>query len=434
MLQQGQTLTLLVEKPAVGGRMIARVGGQVVLVGGAVPGERVSARIERVGKGVAYADTVAVDEPSPDRRDPQADPLCGGCLYAHIAYHRQLEIKSQVIADAFARIGRLHLPASVSVAPSPTDGYRMRARLHRRGGRLGFFREATHDLCDARPTGQLLTATCDVLDRLGDALALMPADTVREVEVTENLDASERVVHLHTAPDARELSPGLLSSVDQITGVTMSAAAGCRVLTGSAHVTDRLLLGEATSIHVRRHVLAFFQGNRFLLRDLVGHVADQIPESSTVVDLYAGGGLFAVAAARLRHALVTAVEGDRAAADDLAANAAPTDGLVTPVHQSVEAFVASAPRGVEVAVVDPPRTGLSKDALDGVVRLQAGRVVYVSCDVATLARDARRLVDAGYAIARLAAFDLFPNTPHVETVVVFIRDPHSLRQNPRTTP
>src|SRR6266545_2441759 len=81
MLQQGQTLTLLVEKPAVGGRMIARVGGQVVLVGGAVPGERVSARIERVGKGVAYADTVAVDEPSPDRRRPQGDPLCGGCLY-----------------------------------------------------------------------------------------------------------------------------------------------------------------------------------------------------------------------------------------------------------------------------------------------------------------------------------------------------------------
>jgi 23S rRNA (uracil1939-C5)-methyltransferase len=430
MLQQGQTLTLLVEKPAVGGRMIARVGGQVVLVGGAVPGERVSARIERVGKGVAYADTVSVDEPSPDRRDPPADPLCGGCLYAHIAYHRQLEIKSQVLADAFARIGRLHLPAAISVTPSPTAGYRMRARLHRRGRRLGFFREATHDLCDARPTGQLLAETCDVLDRLGDALA--STDTVREVEVTENVDASERVVHLHTAFDARDLSPELVSAVDQITGMTMTAAAGCRVLTGRAHVTDRLLLGDATSIHVRRHVLAFFQGNRFLLRDLVGLVADHIPENSTVVDLYAGGGLFSLAAARMRHARVTAVEGDRTAADDLAANAAQTDGAVTPVHQSVEAFVASARRDVEVAIVDPPRTGLSKEALDGVVRLRAGRVVYVSCDMATLARDARRLVDAGYAIDRVAAFDLFPNTPHVETVAVFI--PHSPRQNPRTTP
>jgi 23S rRNA (uracil1939-C5)-methyltransferase len=418
MLQQGQTLTLLIEKPAVGGRMIARVDGQIVLVGGAVPGERVSARVERVGKGVAYAETVAVDEPSPDRRDPHGDPLCGGCLYAHIAYHRQLEIKSQVIADAFARIGRLHLPASVSVAASPADGYRMRARLHRRGRGLGFFREGSHDLCDARATGQLLPATCDVLDRLGEALALLPADTVREVEVSENVDASERVVHLQTAPDSVELSPGLLSSVDQIAGLTVSAPAGCRVLMGSAHVTDRLLLGEA-NIHVRRHVLAFFQGNRFLLRQLVEHVIETVPEKSTVIDLYAGGGLFAVAAARLRHVRVTAVEGDRVAADDLVANASSTDGAVIPVHQSVEAFARSAPRGVEAVIVDPPRTGLSKDALDGVVRLRAGRVVYVSCDVATLARDARRLVDAGYAIARVAAFDLFPNTPHVETVIVF---------------
>src|SRR5207244_11066483 len=135
MLQPGATLTLLVEKPAVGGRMIARVDGQVVLVGGAVPGERVSARIERIGKGVAFADTVGVDEPSPDRREPHADPLCGGCLYAHIAYERQLRIKSEVIADAFAHIGSLHLPAPVPVAPSPVNGYRMRARLHRRGQR-----------------------------------------------------------------------------------------------------------------------------------------------------------------------------------------------------------------------------------------------------------------------------------------------------------
>src|SRR5436309_14267839 len=110
MLQPGQTLTLLVEKPAVGGRMIARVDGQVVLVGGAVPGERVSARVERVGKGVAYADTIAVDEPSPDRRDPHADPLCGGCLYAHIAYPPQLVIKPQLIADAFALFAPLSLP------------------------------------------------------------------------------------------------------------------------------------------------------------------------------------------------------------------------------------------------------------------------------------------------------------------------------------
>ena len=113
MVTAGQTLSLRVEKPAAGGRMIARVGGQVVLVSGAIPGERVAAQIERVAKGVAYAATVAVEEPSGDRRTPFSDPLCGGCLYGYINYPRQVEIKSLVIADAFQRIGHLQLPGVV---------------------------------------------------------------------------------------------------------------------------------------------------------------------------------------------------------------------------------------------------------------------------------------------------------------------------------
>ena len=100
MLSPGQTLTLAIEKPAAGGRMIARVDGQVVLVAGAIPGEVVSARVERVGKGVVYAQTMSVGDPSADRRPPFTDPLCGGCLYAHIAYPRQLVLKGQIIADA----------------------------------------------------------------------------------------------------------------------------------------------------------------------------------------------------------------------------------------------------------------------------------------------------------------------------------------------
>ena len=102
-----------------------------------------------------------------------------------------------------------------------------------------------------------------------------------------------------------------------------------------------------------------------------------------------------------------------------------------PVHQSVEAFL-SGVRGVRLqpdlhesdavtVIVDPPRTGMSREALDGAVALKPSRLIYVSCDVATLARDARRLVDAGFAIDRVDAFDLFPNTPHVETVVLFVR-------------
>jgi 23S rRNA (uracil1939-C5)-methyltransferase len=413
MITAGSTLPLLIEKPAAGGRMIARVDGQVVLVSGAIPGERVQARIERVTKGVGYGDTVAVDEPSPDRRQPFTDLGCGGSLYAHIAYPRQLAIKAQVIVDAFARIGHLTLPAPIAVAASPEEGYRMRARLHVRGRRVGFFREGTHEVCDARETRQLLPASCDVIDRLSAALRSVGADAVREIELSENIAASQRAVHFETS---ERVDSRILETLMSIDGVTRGP-----------HVTDTLRLGES-QVTLRRHVQAFFQGNRYLLADLVTHVIDRVPLGGGLVDLYAGVGLFAVAAAVTRAATVVAVEGDPFAATDLQANAAAAGGQIVTIKGAVEGFLSSGLLArrmpgppAETIIVDPPRTGMSRDALDAVVALGASRLVYVSCDVATLARDARRIVDAGYRIARADPFDLFPNTPHVETVVVFER-------------
>src|ERR1043166_4219450 len=110
--------------------MIARHDGQVVLVRGAIPGERVRALVEKAEKRLAYAVTKEVVESSPDRRAAATDPLCGGALYSHVAYPRQLAIKSDVIRDAFARVGRYPLDRPIDVAPSPEEGYRMRARLH----------------------------------------------------------------------------------------------------------------------------------------------------------------------------------------------------------------------------------------------------------------------------------------------------------------
>lgn len=417
MTSAGQVVALTIEKPAAGGRMIARVDGRIVLVAGAIPGERVTARIERVGKGVAYAQTLSIDEASPDRREPYSDPLCGGCLYAHIAYPRQLDIKARVIADALARIGRLTLASAVAVAPSPAEGYRMRSRLHVRGGRLGFFREGTHDLCDARATRQLLPATSDVLERLATLLPPTAPDAVREVEVSENVEASQRAVHLDTVAelDLDRLAP-LASSAD-VSGLSIGQpTGGVTTLFGDPHVTDRLSIGGHI-VALRRHVLGFFQGNRFLLRDLVAHVIDEIDEGSQVVDLYAGAGVFAVSAAVARGARVIAVEGDRVAAADLAANTRTAGAGVEAVHQPVETFVQRSRSIPDVLIVDPPRTGMSREAMEGAIGLHPRKVVYVSCDVATLARDARRLLDAGYTVQRVDAFDLFPNTPHVETVM-----------------
>ncbi len=428
MISEGDILTLTVDKPAAGGRMIARADGLVVLVSGAIPGERVRATIERVGKGVAHAAAIDIEQPSGDRRPRVGDPLCGGCLYAHITYPRQLELKALVVADAFARIGRLELPAAVQVAPSPEEGYRMRARLHVRGRLVGFFREGTHDVCDVRQTRQLLPATSDALDRLIAAAHALALDGIREVELAENRDASQRVVYLDVAmPPGVPGGPGVnvarslekLAATDGLTGLLAPGA-----VHGNVYVTDAITIEGHPPIALRRHVLAFFQVNRYLVNQLAAHVVAHVASGGEAIDLYAGVGLFAMTAAATRGARVTAVEGDRIAAADLTANAAATSGAVVAVHESVEAYLTSV-CGVghpgSTIIIDPPRTGLSREALDGICRLGAPRIVYVSCDVATLARDARRLVDSGYTLAQVDGFDLFPNTPHVETVGVFER-------------
>lgn len=425
MLTPGQQLSLQIEKPAVGGRMIARADGQVVLVSGAIPGELATVRIERVGKGVAYGEAVAILEASPDRRQTAADPACGGCLYAAVAYPRQLTLKAQVVADALTRIGRIPWSAPIAVVPSPERGYRMRARVHYRDRRLGWFREGSHDLCDIRTTAQLLSESSDALDRLARGLEALDMAQDLEIELSENAAGSERVVHLE---GTRALEPSallLLAKDAALTGFTVAAPlvggpSHAQVVSGDPRVRDVLSLG-AHRVSLARHVLAFFQGNRFLLAALAAHVVEAVGQGEQVVDLYAGAGLFALSAAAVKGARVIAVEGDLVSSADLLLNAEALGGAVEAVHQSVETFTARTRPKPGTVILDPPRTGMSKEALRGVIALGAAQIVYVSCDVATFARDARGLVDAGYALTRLDAFDLFPNTPHVETVAAFTR-------------
>lgn len=427
----GTLLELRVERPAAGGRMIARHAGQVVLVSAAIPGERVRARVERAARQVAYATAVEILEASPDRRQPASDLACGGSLYAHIAYRRQLAIKTEVVADAFRRLGKLPLEAPVPIEPSPEIGYRMRARLHVRGARVGFVREGTHELCDAAATGQLLPATGAVLSRVAETLAELRTQAVGAIDLTENLSADERVVHLELRPEAG-VSPAIFSGlarVSGVTGVTCVAPPGqdLLVLGGRPQVGDSLAaiagphVQAPATARLSRRATSFFQANRYLLGTLVSRVAAWVGDGP-IVDLYAGVGLFAVALAALGHSHVTAVEGDRSSAADLAENARPFAGRLWVERQAVETFLAAgAGDSAETLLVDPPRTGMSRAAMAGVVARGARRVVYVSCDVATLARDVRRLVEAGYSLAHVEAFDLFPNTPHVESLVVLDR-------------
>jgi 23S rRNA (uracil1939-C5)-methyltransferase len=281
----------------------------------------------------------------------------------------------------------------------------MRARLHARNGRFGFYREATHELCDPAPTGQLLPATIEWLRHVEQRVPPADADRVRGLEISEDIAGSQRAASLDIHEDAD--------------------AGWFAEFAGPGEVVDRLAIGAGEPLVLQRSARSFFQGNRFLLEPMARHVIALAPDGP-VVDLYAGVGLFGLALAARGAEMVTLVEGDQASGEDLLANARPYLERAQVMRVSVETYLAAAaeppgPASQATVIVDPPRTGLSKEALAGVLRHRPTRIVYVSCDVATLARDTRGLLDAGYEIGSLTGFDLFPNTAHVETVVEFNR-------------
>ncbi|MEN3337205.1 MAG: rRNA (uracil1939-C5)-methyltransferase [Acidobacteriota bacterium] len=425
-LSKGSVVELTIEKPAFGGRMIARHDGQVVLVSGAIPGERVTAIVERVEKRLAFATVQAVIEASPHRRTSAFDPACGGSLYAHIDYHTQVALKSEVVVDAFTRIGRMPPPGPVPVAHSPERGYRMRARLHAHGGRAGFYLEGTHQLCEAAPTGQLTDAALGSVQAALAALGSLASEVV-SIEIAENVAADERALHIELRAADPLPVPALVAAVAaaQLTGCSSRSATGTFARAGEPVVSDPLHAltgGRAANGSLRRHAASFFQGNRFLLAALVGHVLDAIPGGGDVLDLYAGVGLFSVSLAAAGRQGIVAVEGDRESGADLLRNAAAYAGSMMAVVGLVEDYVRRPGARPATVIVDPPRSGISQEAMDAIRRLSADRIVYVSCDPPTMARDARRLVDAAYVLASLTGYDLFPSTPHVEVVGVFERE------------
>ncbi len=322
-MKRGDLLTLTVERPAAGGRMIARHEGAIVFVSGAIPGEVVDAEVEKVQRGTGWAITRDVKTASPDRLADAPDGACGGSVLAHIRYERQLELKTAIIEDSLRRLGRITLDARPPVTGSPVDGYRMRARLHVRNRKIGFFREGTHSLCDAAQTRQLQPGAIAMLRALEAALATLERDTVSDIELSENIDASERAVHLELVEGGDPSRLATITHVEGLTGASCAPPESRRTqeLWGSTTVSDTI-----RGVRLERHARSFFQGNRFLVAPLVDHVLSQIGEAP-VLDLYAGVGLFSVTAAAAGRGPVTAIEGDRFAVADLRRNAAPHDDV-----------------------------------------------------------------------------------------------------------
>jgi len=236
----------------------------------------------------------------------------------------------------------------------------------------------------------------------------------------------DHALHFDVVPDARTMETALGRAIEaaHLTGCTARGHLGPFVRVGNPSVADPLATltgGRVPTGTLRRQPASFFQGNRFLLPDLVVCVLDAVPAAGSVLDLYAGVGLFSIALAAAGHERITAVEGDRYSGSDLGENAAAYPGMVRAVVGPVEDYVQRSRERPQTIIVDPPRTGISRQAMESIAEYGADRVIYVSCDPPTMARDARRLLDAGYSIASLRGFDLFPNTSHVETVGVFDR-------------
>jgi 23S rRNA (uracil1939-C5)-methyltransferase len=283
---------------------------------------------------------------------------------------------------------------------------------------VGFFLEGTHQVCDAAMTGQLLPAATEALHVAAKHLAAAGLRGDADLDLSENRPGDERAVHVELSPEASIESPGVLGEIAGITGLAWSTARSARErqVYGRPFVEDVIL-----NTRLRRHARAFFQGNRFLLDELVSAVMEACPPG-LVVDLYAGVGLFGVCLAAAGRHRVVAVEAHAASVADLRANAKPFGAAIRVAESSVERFVAAGgAEGPLTLVLDPPRTGMTRAAAEGAIALGASRVVFVSCDVATFARDVRRFADAGYRLESVRGFDLFPTTAHVEALAILSR-------------
>jgi 23S rRNA (uracil1939-C5)-methyltransferase len=391
----GDETDTTIERIVPGGFGLGYGGGRTLFVSRVAPGDRLRVRIDRVQGRVAHASIVDILEPGPDRV-PEPYPLLSRCGadFQHLRYDAQLAAKSAMIADSLRRIGGIELAAPVAVSPSP-ETWRYRARADWR-----------HD--PVQPAlGYLETGSHRVIDVPDDPF-VVPALGERFAQLRERLAAGrlpEWATELRAAAgdDGVSFAPPL--ELPQPLPVHATVA-------GERYEYD---------------ADCFFQVNPFVLDDLIAEALRFTPApaseptaaSRLAIDLYCGVGLFTVPLAR-RFERVIGVENQPRAAEFAQRNAE-TAGL-----RNVQIQIASVERWLEGAyrsygrapfvLLDPPRTGLPAHALRALPRLRAARIAYVSCDPSTLARDLKGLIGSGYELVSVAAFDMFPQTHHVEIV------------------
>jgi tRNA/tmRNA/rRNA uracil-C5-methylase (TrmA/RlmC/RlmD family) len=388
-LRAGEVIEVVVDTIAFGGDGVGRVGPLVVFIPFTAPGDVVEARIVQVRKNYLRGEAVRVISASPDRVDPVCPyfSLCGGCQYQHLSYETQLRIKERQVTETFERIGKIVAPPVEGIIPSPFPfGYRGKAEFHGvpvpgGGGHLGFMDTEGGTVVDID--------RCAIVD---ESINIELAQLRRRL-VSERIPSGRRRYLLWSGvpyPPRRYITR-------QVGGKELAVPGG-----------------------------GFFQGNLFLTEMLVRRVLEMcaLKGSDRVLDAYCGSGLFSLfVAPHVRKVIGVEVSGP---AVRCAVRNAERYGIANArFHRGDMEIVLNGLAGenarFDTVLMDPPRTGCAAGALAAIDRLRPGRVVYVSCNPATQARDIRRLIDRGFSLEALQPIDMFPQTQHIEVIASLVR-------------
>jgi 23S rRNA (uracil1939-C5)-methyltransferase len=422
-------IELTLDGIAHGGEAIGRHGGKTVFVPYTIPGERARAEIVEERERWARARLVEVLAASPDRVTPPCPyfgpGLCGGCQWQHIAYERQAELKRAIVADQLRRLGRLPNPpvADTLVLAAPDEpqyplpntqylayAYRNHAQFALTpDGRPGYRRAGSHDIIPVE--------RCLLLDgRLAELYAALDVawPALTGLVLRAGINTGQALIVFETAgEDAPELE------IELPAACALRTPAGVRPLIGEPWIEE-----EVAGRRYQVSADSFFQvntpGAEALVETVWGYAGLQ--PGDVLLDLYCGVGLFTVALAA-EAGEVIGIEASPAACEDFAYNAGALPNVTLHEGSAEEVLPALGGQGqtVDVAIMDPPRAGAGPDVIADLAALGPRRIVYVSCDPATLARDAVHLTTAGYRLVDAQPVDLFPQTYHVETAAAWAR-------------
>lgn len=383
-------MEIRIERILPGGMGLAHAAGKTLLVSLAAPGDHLRVQVEREQGNVLFASVVEVLTPSPVRVEPPCPYFgrCGGCDFQQLTYEAQLAAKADIIADCLHRIARVDPVPPITVHPSPNNWrYRVRAtwQIDKEKREIGYYERGSRRVCDVEYCAVLMPELQQTLER------------VRSTEWAE------------FPPDLKHLD-----AVAGENNVSLSPAF-------AEFETNELSLRVGNEVY-QYNAESFFQINPALLPEMVEFALSEAAGGDTAVDLYCGVGLFTVPLSR-RFANVVAVEANPVAtrfARRNLANLTNARVLTATVADWMRAHSRSM-SDVDFILLDPPRAGAESVVVKGMLDLRPQRISYVSCDPATLARDLKKLISGGYTIDSIAGFDLFPQTHHVETVVLLRR-------------